>query len=255
MVIDTRVDYVVLRLSGPRTLVSTLNSEDMQLTLDLNGAKPGSLSYQLGSAQFSIPRGVTVTRITPPVVQLRLEPVLKREVPVSVRLSANLPAGYKIAETTVEPATVSVQGPADEIRRLLAAATVPVVVEDARGAIKRKVRLSSDGKPFSFSPDQVEVTVRIEEEEIFREFKQIEVRGREPTGSYSVSPRSVYLRLAGPKRVLGSLEVGREQVYLDLKGLAAGEHVLPLSFALPAEIKVIEQKPQRFKVRITKPVT
>ncbi len=255
MVMDTRVDYVVLRLSGPRTLVSTLSSEDLQLSLDLNGAKSGSLSYQLGTTSFTLPRGVTVTRITPPVIQLRLEPVLQRAVPVTVRFATNLPTGYRVSETTIEPAMVSVQGPADDVRRMLAAATVPVVVEDSRGVIKRKVRLSADGKPLSFSPDQVEVTIKIEEEEITREFSRLDVRGRENTGEYSVSPRSVYLRLAGPKRVLGALEVGSQQVYLDLKGLEAGEHSLPLIFALPPEVKVIEHKPQRFKVRIRKPAT
>jgi YbbR domain-containing protein len=46
--------------------------------------------------------------------------------------------------------------------------------------------------------------------------------------------------------------VGSDQVYLDLKGLKVGEHSVPLNFSLPPEVKVIEQKPQRFKVRITK---
>src|ERR671915_1537794 len=65
MVLDNRVDYVVLRLSGPRTLVSTLDADEMKLSLDLNEAKPGSLSYPLAAEYFNIPRGVTVARITP----------------------------------------------------------------------------------------------------------------------------------------------------------------------------------------------
>ena len=39
MVLDNRVDYVVLRLMGPRTLVSTLDAGDLKLGLDLDGAK------------------------------------------------------------------------------------------------------------------------------------------------------------------------------------------------------------------------
>ena len=45
MVMDNRVDYVVLRLMGPRTLVSTLDPDNLKLSLDLNGAKPGTSSY------------------------------------------------------------------------------------------------------------------------------------------------------------------------------------------------------------------
>ena len=48
MVMDNRVDYVVLRLMGPRTLVSTLDADDLKLALDLNGAKSGASSYTSG---------------------------------------------------------------------------------------------------------------------------------------------------------------------------------------------------------------
>src|SRR6186713_709564 len=45
VVLDNRIDYVVLRLMGPRTLVSTIDSDDLKLQLDLNGAKSGAVSY------------------------------------------------------------------------------------------------------------------------------------------------------------------------------------------------------------------
>jgi YbbR domain-containing protein len=252
MVMDNRVDYVVLRLTGPRTLVSTLDAGDLKLGLDLDGAKPGSVSYPLGPSSFSIPRGVTVARITPPVIHLRLEPVLRRVLPVAVRFVNKPPAGQKIGETSVEPGRVSVLGPAEEVRRLVSVETVPIDLEDNRSTIKRKVRLSTDGKPFSFSPDQVEVAITLEEEEISRAFSNVDVEAKGFKGQYNVSPRSVYLRLSGPKRVIEKLEVGADQVYLNLKGLAPGEHSVPLSVSLPPEVKVTEQKPQRFKVRITK---
>ena len=252
LVTDNRVDYVVLRLMGPRTLVSTLDAEELKLALDLNGAKPGAVSYPLGSSSFTIPRGVTVTRITPPVVHLRLEPLLKRSLPVAVRFSGKPAFGYKIAETVVQPETVSVQGPADELKRLTSVETLPLELDESHGIIKRKLRLSAEGTAISFFPDQVEVSVAVAEEEINKEFSGVDVHAKGFGGEYSVIPRSTYLRLSGPKRILGKLSVGSDQVYLDLKGLKVGEHNVPLNFSLPPEIKVIEQKPQRFRVRITK---
>jgi YbbR domain-containing protein len=252
MVLDNRVDYVVLRLNGPRTLVSTLDAGDLKLNLDLDGAKAGAVSYPLSSTSFNIPRGVTIARITPPVVHLRLEPMIKRMLPVAVRFVNKPPAGQQIAETLVEPESVSVLGPAEELRRLVSVETLPIDLEDNRSPIKRKVRLSTGGKPVSFSPDQVEVTITLEEEEISRAFSNIDVEAKGFAGKYIVSPRSVYLRLSGPKRVIEKLEVGSDQVYLNLRGLAPGDHSVPLSISLPPEVKVTEQKPQRFKVRITK---
>jgi hypothetical protein len=46
------------------------------------------------------------------------------------------------------------------------------------------------------------------------------------------------------------LALGKERVYLDLGGLKPGQHVVPLSFELPARVKVLEHKPSRFQVRI-----
>jgi YbbR domain-containing protein len=253
MVMDNRVDYVVLRLMGPRTLVSTLDADNLKLSLDLGGAKSGSLSYPLSANDFTVPRGVTVGRITPPVIHLRLEPVIKRTLPVSVRLSGKPAAGFRIAQTTAQPESVSVQGPAEEVRRLPLIETVPVDVEDSRGAIKRKVRLSNDGKPLTITPDQVEVVITVEEEQVTREFDHVEVRAKDFTGTYTVSPQWVSIRLSGPKSVVEKLQLNSESVYLNLTGAAAGEHTVALLFNLPPEVKVLDQKPQRFRVRITKP--
>ena len=253
MLLDNRIDYVVLRFNGPRTLVSTLDPDDLKLSLDLAGAKPGAVSYPLGAGSFNIPRGVTVARITPPVVHLRLEPVVRRTLPVIVKLAGKPSAGYRIGQVTTEPANVSVAGPAEEVRRLAVVETVPVEIDEGRGVVKRKVRLSGDGKPLSFTPDQVEITVALEEEESVREFAAVAVRAKDFSGAFTVTPPSVSLRLSGAKSLLDKLELKGDEVYLNLKGLPAGEHNLPLMMELPAGVQVIEQKPQRFRVRISKP--
>ena len=253
MVMDNRVDYVVLRLMGPRTLVSTLDADNVKLSLDLDGAKSGSSSYPLAADEFNIPRGVTVARITPPVIHLRLEPVNKRTLPVSVRLSGKPSTGYRVAHTAALPASVSVQGPAEEVRRLAVIETVAVDVEESRSGIKRKVRLSNDGKPLTIVPDQVEVAITIEEEQASRVFERIEVHAKDFRGVYNVAPQTVYLRIAGPKTAVEKLQLTSDEVYLNLKGLSVGEHNVPLELSLPPEIQVLEQKPQRFRVRVTRP--
>ena len=253
MVLENRVDYVVLRVMGPRTSVSTLDADNLKLSLDLDGAKSGLLSYPLTATDFSVPRGVTVARITPPVVHLRLEPVAKRTLPVSVRLSGRPLTGYRIAHTSVRPESVAVQGPAEEVRLLTVVEPVPVDVEEARGGIRRRVRLSNDGKPLSIVPDQVEVVVTIEEEQASRGFERIEILAKDFKGVYNVTPQSVYLRVSGPKSAIEKLKLTSEEVYLNLEGLPAGEHQVPLELTLPADVQVVEQKPQRFRVRIVKP--
>jgi YbbR domain-containing protein len=252
MVMDNRVDFVVLRLSGPRTLVSTFDAERLKLGLDLSTAKPGMGSFPLSSHSLNIPRGVSVSRITPPVLNLRIEPVLRKALPVSVRFANKLPAAYRIAGTATTPEKVSVQGPADDVRRLTVVETIPIEIEAGRGVVQRTVRLSTEGKPLAFEPDQVQVAVTVEAAELVKVYASVAVQAKNGSQEYNINPKSVYLRLVGPGDILEKLEVGGDRVFLDIGGLAAGDHSLPLSFNLPPEIKVLEQKPQRFKVRISK---
>ena len=254
MLMDNRVDFVVLRLSGPRRLVSTFDAETLKLPLDLSAAKPGSATFPLSSNSLNIPRGVTVARITPPLINLRIEPVLRRVLPVSVRFANKLPETFEIASTSVKPDKVSVRGPADDVRNLALAETVPFELEPGRGVVKRTVRLSTEGKPLDFAPEQVEVVVTVEAATLVKEFSSVKVQAKDGAAdSIIVSPGSVTLRLAGPGDVLETLELGPAQAFVDTEGLAPGEHWLPLSFNLPPEIKVLEHRPQRFKVRIIKP--
>jgi YbbR domain-containing protein len=251
MVTDNRVDYVVLRLMGPRTLVSTLDADDMKLALDLNTAKPGAAIYPVNPSAFNIPRGVTVARITPPVIHLRLEPVIKRTLPVSVQFSNKPPRGYSVT-VQADPENVSVRGPADDVRKLTSVETMPVELEERRGTIKRVVRLASDGRPISFTPEQVSVSITLEEEQMTREFNRIPVSAKDFTGQYSVTPKTVYLRISGPRRVVERLDLNSDRVYVNLNGLPVGEHSVALLVNLPPGVELEEQKPQQIQVRITK---
>lgn len=253
MLMDNRVDFVVLRLSGPRRLVSTFDAETLKLGLDLSAAKPGPATFPLSSTSLNIPRGVTVSRITPPLINLRIEPVLRRVLPVSVRFANKLPTAFKVASMSVKPDNVSVRGPADDVRRLVVAETVPFEIEPGRGVIKRTVPLSTDGKPLDFAPERVEVAVTVEAATIVKEFSAVKLQAKKVTGDYTVTPATVSLRLTGPGDVLESLKVGPGQVFVDIEGLAPGDYSLPLSFNLPPDIKLLEHKPQRVKVRILKP--
>jgi YbbR domain-containing protein len=97
------------------------------------------------------------------------------------------------------------------------------------------------------------VVVTVEEEETTREFAGIVVRARDFNGVFTVTPQSISLRVSGPKSLLDKLELKGDEAYLNLKGLPAGEHQLPLIVELPAGFRIMEQKPPRVRVRITKP--
>jgi len=250
MVTSPGVGQVELRVMGPPALLSALDPDYLKVSLDLDGARVGTSTFRLSPDFFNPPRGVRITRISPSVINLKLETVAVRSLPVAVRFGPKPLIGYRVARVEANPDSVKVRGAASEVNRMVSAETVPIDLEGARGQMTREVRLSSAGKTLSFSPDRISVSVVLEEEWMTREFSRVEVKAKDFTGSYSVSPRRVYLRLSGPKRILSQLQLGTDQVYLDLKGLAPGSHTLALNLKLSPEIKVLEQRPERFSVRI-----
>ena len=251
MVVNPGASQVEVRVMGPPALLSALDPDFLKVTLDLDGARVGTSTFRLSPDFFNPPRGVRITRISPSVINLNLETVAVRSLPVVVRFGPKVLVGYRVARVEASPDSVKVRGVASEVNRMVSAETVPIDLEGVRGQMTREARLSSAGKTLSFSPDRVSVSVVLEEEWMTREFSRVDVKAKDFTGSYSVSPRRVYLRLSGPKRILGQLQLGTDQVYLDFKGLAPGSHTLALNLKLSSEIKVLEQRPERFSVRIT----
>jgi YbbR domain-containing protein len=251
MALSSGPGQVEVRVAGPPALLSTLDPDYLKVVLDMDGARPGTSTYRLSADYFNPPRGVRITRISPSVINLKLETKGERILPVTVRLSTKLSSGYKVARVEATPDTVKVRGPASAVNRMTSVETLPVEIEGAKGQFTREVRLSSAEEAVTFVPDRVHVAVVFEEETITREFSRVEVTAKNFSGKYSVSPRQASIKLSGPKRILGELQLGPEQVYLDLKGLKPGTYSLRLTFDLPREIKVVEQKPERFRVTIS----
>ncbi len=249
MVANSGPGQVEVRVMGPPALLSTLDRDYLKVALDLEGARPGTSTFRLSPDYFNPPRGVRITRISPSVVNIKLESVAVRSLPVTVRFAGQPPFGYKVGHIEVNPVSVKVRGPTNELNRMVSVDTLPFEI-DGRGPITREVRLNSTGKSLSFSPERVTVSVRLEEEWIAREFSHVEVKAKDFRGSYSVNPRRVNLRLSGPKRILDKIQLGEEQVYLDLKGMGQGSHTVSLTLKLPPEVKVEEKKPDHFRVRI-----
>ena len=115
------------------------------------------------------------------------------------------------------------------------------------------VILANDGKPLTFSSDQVEVSVTLEEEQATRDFAQLEIGAREFKGNYTISPKIIFLRVSGPKNILDKLELNSSNVFVNVQGLAAGDYNLPPQFELPNGVKVVEHRPATVRIKIAKP--
>ena len=78
---------VAVRISGPRALQVNLSPSDISLGVDLKGLTAGVTSFKRLEENLNIPSGLKITRISPSYVDVKLENVRERDVPVRVVLT------------------------------------------------------------------------------------------------------------------------------------------------------------------------
>jgi YbbR domain-containing protein len=71
---------------------------------------PGERTVTIGGGNLNLPRGVMFLRAVPSQLRLRFSRIAAKEVPVEVRFSGALPAGYRVASQSVDPPKLRVVG-------------------------------------------------------------------------------------------------------------------------------------------------
>jgi len=241
-----RMDFVDLRLSGPRALLGRIDRGRLSIGLDLSGVRAGPAVFRVDVESLNLPRGVKTVRINPSQVTLELERVGRKTVPVHLRVSGKLPQDLEVVGTEVAPETVEVSGPASDIEDVAAVNTEPLDLAQAQpGTVERELWLEPVGEYLSFSANRVAVQVRIAETVVTRDIKGVAVEVRNATDPVRLKPDRVRVTVRASKGVVGELTVALGPAYVDAAGLTAGTHSLAPRFEVPDGVEVMAVDPPR----------
>lgn len=252
MITSPRVDFVDLRVSGPRTLLSRIDRKRLLIPLDLAGLRPGPAVFRITADALNLPRGVKVVRITPAQVTLDIERIVRRTLPVHLQLSGRVPAGLRVVESRVSPETVEIIGPGAAVDDVKVLDTEPLDLSNSTpGKVERELLLPEVSEYISFSAQRVAAQVQIAEVEIDREFRRVPVAIRN-AASASVDPATIRVVVRGPKRAVESLELSHGEVYIDAANTAAGRYERTPSVDVPAGVEVVRLDPPVLNMRVKK---
>jgi YbbR domain-containing protein len=132
MVANEVPSVVDVRISGPRTLLMNLRPSDISIAVDLKELQPGLTSFKRLEERINIPSALKVTRISPSFIDVKLDRMGEKLVPVTVALTGTPAAGAKVEAVTVEPREVVVTGAEGELKDVSEVATEPVSVEGVK---------------------------------------------------------------------------------------------------------------------------
>jgi YbbR domain-containing protein len=129
------VPMVSLELRGSSGVLSALSDSGARpaVILDMSTVFPGERTYTIDGGSVKLPRGVRLVRAQPSQVRFSFERRMARPVPVVVRFNGDGANGYLIASKQVQPAMLTVVGPASHVARISAASTDPVDVSGVVG--------------------------------------------------------------------------------------------------------------------------
>lgn len=253
MITSPRVDFIDLRVSGPRTLLGRIDRNRLSVALDLNGVRPGPAVFRVDAESLNLPRGVKVVRINPAQVTLELDRVGHKSVPVRLRLVGKLPPDLQVTDTKVSPETLQVTGPASDVQDVQAVNTEALDVGDATaGTIERELPLEAAGEYLSLSANRIAAQVRIEEVTVTREFKRVDIAVRNTEAQSRVTPDHLRVTVRGPKRLVGSLELDHGAVYIDAQDADLGKQAVKPTVELPAGVELVSLEPATIQLALWK---
>jgi YbbR domain-containing protein len=195
MVANEVPSQVEVRIAGPRTLLMNLRIEDIRISVDLKDLQPGLTSFKRLEERLDIPGPLKVTRLSPSYVDVRLDHIDVRTVPVRPLVQGRPAEGFTVEKVLVRPDKVTLEGAGSELAHIQFVETVVVDISDAREGVTVMRSIDHRGRYTRVKePLVVEVQVSIAGPEPDSGQGPSAVRGRRSTGRLSQSYEKEIIR-------------------------------------------------------------
>lgn len=211
-VINNKTTRVEVVARGKRSLLTSFSSNEVRAWVDISGIKePGTYTLDV---QITMPvTDLLIERITPAKVNLRLDRIITREVPVVLYVENNLdPSGYSVGTQTISPQTLKLTGPEAEVE-LVKEARVAVSVDSngINGGEYNYTLVDTKGQPIDASfikadVEMIQVSVPVEakkEVPLTVDFINNTAGWKEEEINTSIYPEKI--TIAGDKSVLDTI--------------------------------------------------
>jgi len=187
--------------------------------------------------------GAAAVQAQPAVVEVTVPVVRDRpakQVPIQAVVTGSPATGFRSGVVRVEPETVKVIAAAEILAGLEKVATEPVSLQGAQGKVAATVRLVLPPGAEALEPQQAAVLIEVTAALPVRDFSRLTVKA-ENLGAgleLELKPAEVDVQVAAAGGQLSGLESRDLQPVVDLAGLQAGEHRVPVKVRFPAGIEV-----------------
>ena len=181
-----------------------------------------------------------------------IEASIKKEVPIVVSMEGEAAPGFHVTRASASPEKAVLRGPQYILDTIEHIATNPIDIAGAAESFKKEITLNLvESVTVLFPADPILAHIDIAEKLITRSFKDLPLKGRNTSLSYSISPPVISLDVKGPANIVNVLETSEIfVVYLNLEGLKPGVFVRRATIVLPVTTALVGISPEIFTVTL-----
>jgi YbbR domain-containing protein len=244
---------IEVHVRGSKSTIRTLSDLKIRYVLDLSGVKVGTNSIPIKKDRITLPEGVSIVRINPTFLIVRIANKIKKKLPVIITFSGKPAAGFIVAGATAKPLSIILQGPENILGPMDKVLTKPIDIKGLAESFKKEVVLNLAADLEIISPSEIILAeVSIQENIVTKKFNNIQVEGKNSPFMYSIMPPTINIEVKGPVNIIEKLHKDKGiEVYVDLKGLKHGVYVRRATITLPVKTTLIGVKPELFTVKIS----
>ena len=133
-IIEVNPTQVTLHLSGSSALMKSIRPHQIEVRIDLKKASEGKSVIPITSDNIFIPPGIMVNRVDPSIVEITLDTVTSKEVPVQVDWKGHLDDSLILSEVKVSPSSLVLVGGKSVLNKLHTVYTTPVELDNIRSS-------------------------------------------------------------------------------------------------------------------------
>jgi len=243
-------DDVDVRLRGSSGTMSRIAAGELAAVLDVRTARAGQRLFHLTAEDVRAPFGVEVVQVAPASVPLTFEESRSKTVSVTARIEGEPAPGFVVSGVTVDPASVGVVGPATALASVSEAITEPILVSGATATVTETVTVGVAHPVVRLRDAQsARVIVLVTAVPVEWAVEGIAVQVRNGTGKALMAQKAVTAHVRGP-RESRNVDASAFTASVDVTGLGAGRHVLPVRVEPPPGIGLLRVDPAEVAVTI-----
>jgi YbbR domain-containing protein len=230
-----------------------LADRKLNFQVDVASAREGHNVFPVDAEALDLPRGVSVRKTSPAVIEFETVKVADKAVAVKPTLTGELNPAYRIRSLMIEPDRVTVKGPPEILAAITELGTSPIALDGLTrdGALTVAVDLPEAQSPdLELSPREVRAVISLEERRLEDSFTGlpigIDLKSGGRTSDVLLSPERADISVswsavrAGPVRA----EEVQARVFVDAEKLKAeGRLTLPVVAVAPAGVTITAISP------------